>query len=227
VSSEEPVPARTQSGEVIVIDMPEAGQAAVAVARGALPRNSPNYYRTLLANAVLGGGYSSRLNQEIRIRRGLAYGAGSFVDARARGGAFVATTQTQNATASEVLGLILAEMSRLGAEPVASAELDTRRAVLLGAYGRNAETTAGIAGLIGSYVLSGVGPDEIGRYQRAVLGVDAAAVRAAASELLGPEGATMVIVGDARAFLPRLRRERANVRVIPIAELNLDSPTLR
>jgi zinc protease len=212
---------------VIVIDMPEAGQAAVAVARGTLPRSDPNYYRTLLANAVLGGGYSSRLNQEIRIRRGLAYGAGSGVDARAEGGTFFAATQTRNETAPEVLGLILAEMRRLGAAPVPAAELDTRRAVLLGGFGRNAETTAGLADIIGTYVLSGVGPEEIGRYQNAILGVDAAGVRTAATEMLAPEGATMVIVGDARAFIDRLRRERRNVTVIPIAELNLDSPTLR
>lgn len=214
-------------GEVIVVDMPGAGQAAVAVARTTLPRGDPRYYRTLIANAVLGSGYSARLNQEIRIRRGLAYGAGSFVEARRRGGSMTATTQTRNETAPEVLGLILAEMRRLGAEPIPVSEIDIRRAVILGSYGRNAETTAGIADLIGTYVMSGVGPDEIGRYQRAVLGVTPAEARAAAAELLSPEGATMVIVGDARLFLDRLRRERSNVTVIPIAELSLDSPRLR
>ncbi|HEY0013581.1 MAG TPA: pitrilysin family protein [Allosphingosinicella sp.] len=227
VVSYEPVRPRGTIDNVIVVDMPDAGQAAVAVARGTLRRADPNYYRTLLANAVLGGGYSSRLNQEIRIRRGLAYGAGSSIDARARGGAFVAATQTRNETAPEVLGLILAEMRRLGAAPVPAAELDTRRAVLLGGFGRNAETTAGLADIVGTYVLSGVGPEEIGRYQDAVLGVDAAGVRAAATEMLAPEGATMVIVGNARTFIDRLRRERRNVTVIPIGELNLDSPTLR
>ena len=72
ISAERPAP-RT---DIIVIDMPGAGQAAVAVARNALHRRDPRYYRALVANAVLGGGYSARLNQEIRIRRGLSYGAG-------------------------------------------------------------------------------------------------------------------------------------------------------
>jgi zinc protease len=214
-------------GEVIVVDMPGAGQAAVAVTRATLPRSDPRYYRTLIANAVLGGGYSARLNQEIRIRRGLAYGAGSFVEARRRGGSMTATTQTRNETAAEALGLILAEMRRLGAEPIPASEIDIRRAVILGSYGRNAETTAGMAELIGTYVMSGIGPDEIGRYQQAVLGVSPEEAQAAAAELLSPDGATMVIVGDARLFLERLRRERANVTVIPIAELSLDSPRLR
>lgn len=216
-----------RAGEVIVVDMPGAGQAAVAVARPMLPRGDPRYYRALIANAVLGGGYSSRLNQEIRIRRGLAYGAGSFIDARRHAGAVTATTQTRNETAAEVLGLILAEMRRLGAEPIPASEIGVRRAVILGSYGRNAETTEGIADLIANYVISGVGPDEIGRYQRAVLGVTPADAQAAAAEFLTPEGATMVIVGDSRLFLDRLRRERRDVTVIPIAELNLDSPRLR
>ncbi len=226
-TSLEPINARPQANEVIVVDMPQSGQAAVAVARGLIPRADPAYYRTLVANAVLGGGYSSRLNQEIRIRRGYAYGASSGVSARRRGGSFIATTQTRNETAPEVLALILAEMRRLGAEPVPAAELDVRRAVLLGRFGRNAETNDGLADLIASYVMSGVGPEEIGRYERAVLGVGAGDVQSAATELLRPEGSVMVIVGDARLFADRLRQEGRTVTVIPAAELNLDSPRLR
>ena len=95
---------------------------------------------------MLGGGYSARLNQEIRIRRGLSYGSGSSLDARADPGPFMAVTQTRNDAAAEVLGLILAEMRRLGAEPIPSAELVARRASLTGDFGRNAETTSGVAG---------------------------------------------------------------------------------
>ena len=109
--------------DIVVIDMPGSGQAAVAVARNTLARTDPRYYRAIVANAVLGGGYSARLNQEIRIRRGLSYGAGSDIDARGRPGPFVATVQTRNDAAAEVLGLILGEMRRLGAEPVPAAEL--------------------------------------------------------------------------------------------------------
>jgi zinc protease len=215
------------AGEVIVIDMPDAGQAAVAVVRGVVSRGDPAYYRTLVANSVLGGGFSARLNQEIRIRRGLAYGARSGVDARRRPGPFSATTQTANETAPEVLDLILAEMRRLGAEPIPASELDIRRTVILGNYGRNVDTTSGVAGLMADYVLLGVGPEEIGRFQNAVLAVTAADAQRTAAELLSPDGAVMVIVGDARRFLPQLRRNHANVRVIPIAQFNPDSPGLR
>jgi zinc protease len=213
--------------KVIVVDMPGAGQAAVAVARSGLSRRDPRFYRTLVANAVLGGGYSARLNQEIRIRRGLSYGSGSSLDARREPGPFLAATQTRNDAAAEVLGLILGELRRLGAEPIPAAELDARRASLTGDFGRDAETTAGLAQLVSSYVARGIDPAELIRYQRAVLAVTPAEAQAAAAELLRPEGATIVIVGEASQFLERLRQTQANVTVIPIAELNLDRPALR
>ncbi|HYD13950.1 MAG TPA: pitrilysin family protein [Allosphingosinicella sp.] len=213
--------------QVIVIDMPGAGQAAVAVTRNAISRSDPNFYRALVANAVLGGGYSARLNQEIRIRRGLSYGAGSGIEARRYPGPFSANVQTRNDAAAEVLGLVLGEMRRLGAEPISVAELTARRASLTGDFGRDMETTAGTAGVIASYVTRGISPDEIGRYLPSVLAVTPAQAQAAAAQVLSPEGATVVIVGEASQFMGRLRREHPNVVVIPLAELNLDRPGLR
>jgi zinc protease len=220
-------PPASARNEIIVIDMPGSGQAAVAVARNTLARGDPRYYRAIVANAVLGGGYSARLNQEIRIRRGLSYGAGSGVEARRSSGPFAAQVQTRNDAAAEVLGLVLAEMRRLGAEPIPVAELNARRASLTGDFGRNTETTAGTAGLIAGFVMRGLGPDEIARYLPGVLAVTPAEAQAAAGELLRPEGVTIVIVGEASQFLERLRRDHPNVTVIPIAALNLDAPGLR
>ncbi|HTU12806.1 MAG TPA: pitrilysin family protein [Allosphingosinicella sp.] len=215
------------AGRIVVIDMPGAGQAAVAVARSTLARQDPRFYRALVANAVLGGGYSARLNQEIRIRRGLSYGAGSGIEARRHPGPFSASVQTRNDAAAEVLGLVLGEMRRLGAEPISVAELTARRASLTGDFGRDMETTAGTAGVVATYVMRGLGPDEVGRYLPSVLAVTPAEAQGAAAELLRPEGATVVIVGEAAQFIERLRREHPDVIVIPLAALNLDSATLR
>ena len=219
--------AAAATNRIIVIDMPGAGQAAVAVARSTLSRGDPNFYRALVANAVLGGGYSARLNQEIRIRRGLSYGAGSGIEARRHPGPFAASVQTRNDAAAEVLGLVLGEMRRLGAEPVSVAELTARRASLTGDFGRDMETTAGTAGVIAGYVMRGISPQELGRYLPSVLAVTPAEAQGAASRYLNPEGVTVVIVGQASLFLEGLRRDHANVTVIPLSALNLDRPGLR
>jgi zinc protease len=211
----------------IVVNMPGAGQAAVVVARNAIPRSDPRFYPALVANAVLGGGYSARLNAEIRIRRGLSYGSGSSLDARREAGPIVATTQTRNEAAAQVLDLTLAEMRRLGAEPVAAAELAARRAALAGDFGRNVETSSGVAQLVGSYALRGIDPIELIRYEPAVLAVTPAQVQEAARTLLSPDGATILVVGDAAQFGAALRAAHPDIRIIPIGELNLDSAMLR
>ncbi|RSU53885.1 pitrilysin family protein [Sphingomonas sp. S-NIH.Pt15_0812] len=211
---------------VIVVDMPGAGQAGVVVARPAIARADPRYYPLAVANTVLGGGFSSRLNQEIRIKRGLAYGAGSSLSAGRRPGAIAARTQTKNETAAEVVSLIAAEMQRMGQAPVPPSELDTRKAVLVGNFGRTVETTDGIAGLIGGYVVQALPLTELGRYTAEVQGVDPAAVQSAAAALLDPKAASIVVVGDAKQFLEPLRKAYPKVEVVPAASLDLDRATL-
>lgn len=220
-------PAGPDKPRVIVVDLPGAGQAGVVVARPGIQRSDEAYYAVSVANTILGGGFSSRLNQEIRIKRGLAYGAGSSVQALRDPGLIAARTSTKNSSAPETVSIILAEMKRLGAEPVTAAELSTRQAVLVGNFGRATETTGGIAGTVGSYVTLGVPLSELGQYTRKVSAVDPAAVQAAAAKLLDPGAASIVVVGDAKAFLPDLRKAYPQVEVISADALKLDTAALK
>lgn len=212
---------------VIVVDFPGAGQAGVVVARPGIARSDPGYYPASVANAVLGVGFSSRLNQEIRIKRGLAYGAGSALGARAMAGPVSAATQTKNETADEVVALIVEQMRRIGNEPVAPAEIATRQAVLIGSFGRRIETNSGIATTLTGYAVQSVPLAELGRFVPAVQGVDPAAVQAAARAVLDPSRASIVVVGEAAQFVEALRQVYPNLIVIPRAELDLDSAALR
>jgi zinc protease len=209
------------TGRLLIIDMPDAGQAAVAVLRPGIARSDPLFYAAAVANDVLGGGYSSRLNQEIRIKRGLSYGASSILNARREAGPEFATAQTKNESAPEVLGLILGEMQQLGAQPIPVAELGTRKAALTGSFGRGLESTSSLANMVRNYVLRGVSLDEMQQYQQAVNAVTPGDAAAAAAKVLAPAGATVVIVGDGRKFLDRLRTERGEVTVIPLSKLDL------
>ena len=222
-----PAPTPFPAPRVVVVDMPGAGQAGVVVARGGIERADPRYYPLNVANTVLGGGFSSRLNQEIRIKRGLAYGASSSLQARRLPGVIAARTQTKNATAPDVVTLIAQQMAGLGAAPVPVAELDTRKAVLVGNFGRTIETTEGVAGIIGNYVLQSVPLDELTRYTAGVEGVDPRTVQAAAAQLLDPAAASIVVVGDAKQFIDPLRKLYPRVEVLTESQLSLDHATLR
>ncbi len=212
---------------IIVVDFPGAGQAGVVVSRVGIARKDAGYYPAAVANATLGVGFSSRLNQEIRIKRGLAYGAGSSVAARRQPGPITASTQTKNPSAAEVVALIISEMKRLGSEPAPAVELDTRKAVLVGGFGRSAETTGGIAGLIAGYVIDDVPLSELQTYAKRIEGIDPAAVQAAAAKLLDPAAASIVVVGESKAFIDDLRKAYPTLELIPASALKLDSPTLK
>ena len=212
---------------VVVVDQPGAGQAAVIAAIRGIKRTDADYFPLTLGNTLLGGGFSSRLNQEIRIKRGLSYGARSSVGAQQDVGVFTASTQTKNETATEVADLILAEVGRLGTTQATEAELAPRRATLIGGFGRSLETVDGLGGLVANLALYDLPMSDLADYAGRVRSVTPQQVEAAFADHLPTDQASLVIVGDASKFIDGLRARYPNVEVIPLTELNLNSATLR
>ena len=217
-----PVPPR-----VIVIEQPGAGQAAVVVAMRAIDRADEDYFPLLVGNALMGGGFSARLNEEIRIKRGLSYGAGSGLGTRQDEGVLTASAQTRNDAVPEVAGLILAEIERLSATTATEDELAPRKATLIGSFGRSLETVDGLGGLVANLALYGLPLSQLATYGDDVNGVTPARIQAAAAEHLPPANASLVIVGDASVFIEALRARYPNVEVIPLSELDIDTAALR
>jgi zinc protease len=211
---------------VIVIDKPDAGQAAVLVARSGINRKDPDYFSGIVANSVLSG-YSGRLNQEIRIKRGLSYGAGSALDARRDVGPFSASAQTKNQSAAQVAELLMQEVKRLSTEAVPDIEMTPRKAVVIGNFARNLETAAGLVAQVGSLALYGISFEEINNYIGNVQTINAAALQRFAEAHLGAKETHIVIVGNAKEFLPELTKQYSQVEVIPLAELDLNTRLLR
>jgi zinc protease len=212
---------------IVVVDMPDAGQAAVYLTRPGIKRADPDYFKGIVANAVLGGGYSARLNQEIRIKRGLSYGSRSGLDTRRDVGPFVASAQTKNESGAEVAGLLVGELKRLANETVAVDELTPRQSTLTGNFARNLETTSGLAGTIAAFALYGLDLDTANGYIASVQKVTAADVQKFAGSRIGAGDASIVIVGNASQFLDALKKQFPSVEVIPVAELDLNSASLR
>jgi zinc protease len=211
----------------VAVDLPGTGQAAVIVAKPTLARTDPRYYQGLVANTVLGGGYSARLNEEIRIKRGLSYGAGSSLTARRDFGAFAAQAQTRNDAAAEVADLLKAGMAGLAASPPSPEELAARKAALVGEYGRTIATAAGLSGTLQTFALYGIDLSEISAYTDKVAAVTPAEVQAFARDDLKPDDASVIVVGDAKGFLAALKAKAPNLEVIPITQFDPDNPTLK
>ena len=210
---------------VVVVDLPGAGQAAVTAAVRGPRRSDDAYYPLSVANAVMGSGQNGRLFQEIRAKRGLSYGAYSTLGARAEAGALVASTQTKNESAAEVVSLMLAEFDRLAAEPVADAEVTNRETFITGGFLRSLETTGGLGGQLAAAVIDGLPLSEIEAYPGRIAATTPDSLRQAAG-IVSAEDAVVVVVGEASEFIDALRAAHPDVVVIPAADLDLNSPTL-
>lgn len=209
----------------IVIDMKQAGQAAVLLAAPSLKRASPDYYSGLVANAVLGNGFGSWLNREIRIKRGLSYGAGSNLDARRDAGQFIVSAQTKNESAAEVAKLMQVELRRLGREPAKGEELRSRKAMLTGRYARSMETNFGVAGQISSIITCDLPLNSLDKYIPSINQVTSTDIASFAREYLSkPPG--LVVVGQAPAFAESLKKDWNEVEVIPESNLDLNRTEL-
>ena len=221
----------------LVIDLPNSGQAAVTYAKrlGIGRVSCPNgkcatdatYYPSTVANTILGGGYSARLNAEIRIKRGLSYGAGSSLSTRNDKTNLLARVQTKNESAAEVAELVAAEISRLGSGLAEISELTPRQLTLTGAFGSSLETTNGLAAKLVELYTFGLNPDELNSYMSSVRNVSAEQVKNFASSNLN--GGDMIIVGDYRVFADDLKKRFPNqkIEVISASELDLNNDTLR
>ncbi len=213
----------------LVIDLPKSGQAAVNYAKPvrSVGRSSNSYYPASVLNSVLGGGYSSRLNYEIRIKRGLSYGAGSSFAWRESKSNFATRIQTKTVSAAEVLQLVIAELKKLSDSSVASDELIPRKSVLTGNFGRNLETTGGLASAISDLYAVGIPTAELNAYVSNVNGVTGAQIKDfTAHNLMGGD---VIIVGDYADFKDDLAKRFPNmkVEVIKAADLDLSKDNLR
>jgi len=218
----EPLPART-----LVIDNPDVGQAAVYLFARGPELDDPDYYTLDLANAVLGGGSSGRLFEEIRTKRSLSYGAYSGLGSLADDPLMGASAQTAHETVDEVVAVMLGEFARIGDEPLDEDLLARRRLYLTGGNARAMESSAGYAGTVANFVALGIDPAEADLYAQRLDAVTAQAANAAADRYFDPEQTSIVIVGKAAAFIDELRAIRPDVEVITMDELDLSSATLR
>ena len=210
----------------VVIDMPDAGQAAVFAAVRGAGRGEADFYPLLLANSVLGVGSNGRLFEEVRTKRALSYGAYSSLASRAEAGLLTASAQTKNDSAADVAQVFLEQFARLGKEPITAEALEKRRLFLGGNTQRALETSSGFNSLVGQLLQQGLPPGEALQLAQRLGVVTPEAASQSAARYITPERTTLVIVGDAALFLDKLKALRPDVTVIKASEVDLSSPTL-
>ncbi len=211
----------------VFIDMPDAGQAAVVVGCPGIKRDADDRMAGLVANGMLGNGYTSRLNSEIRIKRGLSYGARSVLQTLEHPGPFLAYAQTKNSAALEVAGLIRTSLTDMAREPASKDELAPRVSSLVGDFSRGLETNEGYASAVAELATYDRPQGELNTFIPSAEKVTAAEARAFIERRLPADQTALVIAGKFEDYRAAFEKSGIKAEIIPQADLNFDSVNLR
>ncbi|HZP79995.1 MAG TPA: pitrilysin family protein [Chthonomonadaceae bacterium] len=222
-----PPPGAASSGEtphITLIDRPGAAQTEIRMGALTTGYSDPRRIVGTVATAVLGlGQFEGRLTKEIRVKRGLTYGAASFFARNKEAGSFQIMTFTKNQSTAEVVKIALDEVRKLRREPPPISELQERKDYLNGFFAVSVATAPGVLQRLVPAVLYGGGPDDLTKYSQRVQAVTPAQVQ----EILGDLDLNqIVLVGDAKAIEKDVK-PLGSVTTIPFDSVNLLSPTLR
>jgi zinc protease len=191
---------------VLVVDKPDLSQTQIRIGCPAMGRRDPEYFAAAVANAALGGGFTSRLVEAIRVNRGLSYGVRSRFAMSRTAGMFAISSFTKNESAAELVEVALAEAARFAEEGPTADELGRAASWLAGLHPLSLETHEQVAEKIADLRLYGLGVDDVTGYADRVRAVDAEACRAVARRWFPLQGGVIVAVGPARKVAKALER---------------------
>lgn len=189
-----PEPELLLTGATEVIDW-DSPQTVVSFAQAGLPMDHPDYFAAFVLNHILGGGgFSSRLMEEIREKRGLTYGVGTGLANMVLGETWVGGMATANARTAEAVALVR-EVWQGIREGVTEQELTDAKTFLTGEYPLRFDGNGRIAGILSGMQLMGMPRDYVNTRNAKIEAVTAEDVRRVAQEVLDPEGLEFVLVG--------------------------------
>jgi zinc protease len=203
---------------IVLVDRPGAVQSAIFGAQRFPERSKPGFEARELLGEVVGGLFTSRINQNLREKNAYTYGARGRPVATRHWGAFVITTSVRTDVTAPALEQILVELKKardpsLGA-PITSAEIERGRADLLHSLGARLEHTSRIAEAVTGQFVADLGNDYYARYPSTLLSNGAPEVLENA-KLLDPEHMVFVVAGDKKHFESELARFGAVVENAP------------
>ncbi|MDP3738711.1 MAG: pitrilysin family protein [Hyphomonadaceae bacterium] len=162
-----------------------------------IKRNDPDFYAAYVLNYILGGGgFSSRLTDDIREDKGLTYGIGTNLDVSSHLWRWAGSSSTMNDKASEVVRLIKEHIGKLGAEGPTQKELDDAKAYLTGAFPLSFDSNMKIASNLMAFRRDDLGVDYVGQRNDLINAVTLEDVKRVAAAYMKPEAFTFVLVGQ-------------------------------
>ena len=221
--------AASQGRHIWLIDRPDAVQTQIRVGKPGIRRNDPDYIPVVVMNRIFGGGYNSRLNTEVRVKKGLTYSAYSSFTPHLYAGAFAVGTYTRTQATVDALKLVMNLVAQMSTGDVTAKELDFSRDYLAGVYPIQSETAEQVADRVLTAAAFDLPADYNSSYPDKIRSVTPEQVQDVAKRYLGADDLDIVLAGNVSAFRDALKKEFPNAKYeeIPFNQVDLLSADLR
>ena len=173
-------------------------QTVVYIGQKGLLRSDPDWYIATVVDYILGGGgFQSRLMDEVREKRGLAYGVYSSVLPLRNGAIYIGNVATKSEAINESISVIRAQLKRMAEEGVSEVELKNAKSYLTGSYPLGFDTNSKIAGQLLFVQTEDLGMDYFDKRNKLIEAVTMDDIRRVAKRLLKSDGLIITVVGRA------------------------------
>jgi hypothetical protein len=207
-------PART-STEILLVHRAGSVQSNILAGNLTWSPGDPRVYGARIANQVLGGGGDSRLFLILREQKGWTYGAYSSFTRYKGVGYFEATAEVRTDVTDSSLTELLAQVRRIGGEPISAKEFDDAKSSLVGRFPLQVETAAQVAAQVTQARLLGLPNDYVQTFRQKLAAVTPADAQAAAKAGIKRDAALIVVVGDGAKIYDKLMKI-APVRIVSV-----------
>jgi zinc protease len=207
------------SRQVILIDKPGAAQSQIRIGSIGVPRSTPDYFPLTVMNTILGGSFTSRLNNNLREVHGYTYGASSSFDMRLGAGPFFAAAGVQTDKTADALKEFFNELNAI-LKPAPAQELSRAKNYVSLRYPSAFETTGDMARRLEDALVYHLPDDYFAKYVQNIQAVTSSDVQRVAQKYVQPDKVIVVIVGDLKSIEPGVRALNLGpVRVMSIDEV--------
>jgi zinc protease len=202
----EVVAARTTAAPVrLLLERPGSVQSTVRLGRPAEAARAADYIPLRLASTILGGGFSSRVNLNLREDKGYTYGASAGARAFRNGGSIVGGADVRNEVTGASLKEFFSEYARIGAELVGDEEMGMNKRYVAGGYLLSNQLQGAVARTLAGNWLVGLPAESLGNFVPQIQKVSAAQVREMGRKYFSAESQSIVVVGDQAAVAEQLK----------------------
>jgi zinc protease len=216
-ASEAPAPGKFTTGRILLVDKPDQTQTQVRLGGPGFRMGHGDYFPSVAMNIVLGGGFTSRLVNEVRVERGLTYGISSYFDMLNVGGTFAISTFTQTERTREMLDVTLAEVAKVRESGISAVELKKAQRYLAGIYPLRTETNESVASILGDIRVHGLGDDWVQKFRERLLAVKPRQTQEVSARYLFAKAPLIVLLGKASAVKKQLKG-LGPVTVVPASD---------